>query len=111
MDRTPLKRCAATGSAAIDCQWMRANERLCLRRNAASSNEVIFFVLTTIHVRLVRATKPSNRLNERVEHRFEVNRRPADDLEHVASRGELVDRARELGLALAQFVEEARILD
>ena len=46
-----------------------------------------------------------------VEYRLELDRRAADDLEHVAGCGELVDRAGEFGGALAQLAQEARVLN
>ena len=49
--------------------------------------------------------------DQRVEHRLQLDGRATDDLEHVASRGELVNRTREFGLAVAQLFEESRILD
>src|SRR5262249_33886324 len=46
----------------------------------------------------------SSRFNERLQHRLEVKRRAADDLEHVGGGGLLLQR-------LAQLVEQTGILD
>src|SRR5262245_3650224 len=46
----------------------------------------------------------SSRFNERLQHRLEVKRRAADDLEHVGGGGLLLQR-------LAQLVEQAGILN
>ena len=43
-------------------------------------------------------------LDQRAEHRLQVERRSADDLEHVGGGGLLLQQ-------LAQFVEQPRILD
>src|SRR5262249_37978052 len=54
--------------------------------------------------RLVRLAQPRCRLDERLEHRLQIEGRAADDLEYVRGGGLLLQR-------LAQFVEQASILD
>ena len=44
------------------------------------------------------------RLDQRIEHRLQVEGRAADDLEHVGGGGLLLQR-------FAQLVEQARVLD
>ena len=46
-----------------------------------------------------------------VEHRLQLARRAGDDLEHVGGRGLLLQRLGEIVGALAQLVEQPRILD
>src|SRR5262249_49325247 len=53
---------------------------------------------------LVGIGKPSGGFDQRLEHRFEVEGRAADDLEHVGGGGLLLQR-------FAQLVEQPRILD
>ena len=48
--------------------------------------------------------QPRRRLEQRVEHRLEVEGRPADHLEHVRGRGLLLQR-------FTQLVEQPRVLD
>src|SRR5262249_1682898 len=50
------------------------------------------------HVRLAKAGR---RLDQRIEHHLQIERRAADDLEHVGCGGLLLQR-------FAQFIEEAR---
>src|SRR5262249_61161769 len=61
-------------------------------------------VARTPYASALRLAQPGSRLDQRVEHGLQVERRAADDLEHVGSRGLLLQR-------LAQLVEEARVLD
>ena len=44
------------------------------------------------HIRLVGAAEARHRLYQRIENRLEVDRRAADDLEHVGGRGLLLKR-------------------
>src|SRR6516164_6263661 len=90
---------------------MSVDERLCLLRKAARRDQMQHVVAPTEHIRLVGATQARRGFNQRIENRLEVDRRAADDLEHITSRGELINRTREFGLAVAQLVEQARILD
>ena len=54
--------------------------------------------------RHVRFAQPRRRLDQRVEHRLQIERRAADDLEHVGGGGLLLQR-------FAQFAEQPRVLD
>ena len=53
---------------------------------------------------LVCTAKPRGRLDKRVEHRLQIERRPADDLQHVGGGGLLLQ-------GFAQLVEQAGVLD
>jgi len=50
------------------------------------------------------AAEPDSRIQESVEHGLQIEGRAANDLEHVGSRGLLLER-------LAQLIQEARVLD
>ena len=52
----------------------------------------------------VRLAQPCGRLDQRVEHRLQIEGRAADDLEHVGGGGLLLQR-------FAQLVEQPRVLD
>jgi hypothetical protein len=52
----------------------------------------------------VSHTKASRRLDKRVKHGLQIERRATDDLEHVSGGGLLLQR-------VAQFVEQPRVLD
>ena len=53
------------------------------------------------HVRLAQSRR---RLDQRIEHRLQIEGRAADDLEHVGGGGLLLQR-------FAQLVEQAGVLD
>src|SRR5829696_8288938 len=61
--------------------------------------------------RSVRLAKSSCRFDERIENRLEIESRAADDLEHVGRGSLLLQRLAQVVGALAQFVEQARVLD
>ena len=46
-----------------------------------------------------------------LEHRLQVARRAGDDLQHLAGRGLLLQRLGQIIGALAQLVEQPRVLD
>ena len=48
--------------------------------------------LTTDDQGHLGVTKPDSGLNQRVEHRLQVEGRPADDFQHVAGRGLVFER-------------------
>ena len=58
-----------------------------------------------------RRRKGAWRFNERVEHRLQVERRAADDLQHVRRRGLVFEQFRQIVGALVQFVEQPDVLD
>src|SRR5262249_56637086 len=60
---------------------------------------------------LVRIAETSGGPDQRIEHALKIEGRSADDLEHVGGRGLLLQRLSEVVRALAQFVEQPRILD
>ena len=61
--------------------------------------------------RIIRFAQARHRLNEGIEHRLQVECRPADDLEHVGGDGLLLERFGQIGCALPQLVEESCVLD
>ena len=50
-------------------------------------------------------------LQHGLEHRLQFARRTGDDLQHLGGRGLLLQRLGEIVGALAQFVEQPRVLD
>ena len=49
--------------------------------------------------------------SDRVEHRLQIDRRAADDLEHVAGRGLVFERFVQFALARLLRLEQPRVLD
>src|SRR4029079_17170051 len=60
---------------------------------------------------LIRLAQLRSRLDKSVQHGLQIERRTADDLEHVGGCSLLLQRFGKIVGALAKFVEQARILD
>ena len=73
-------------------------------RKAVARDLPVMFAPLTVDRRYVRLAQPRRRLDQRVEHRLQIERRAADDLEHVGGGGLLLQR-------FAQLVEQAGVLD
>src|SRR5262245_37909894 len=82
-----------------------------IARKSEIRSEAIASALAAEYERLVRVTQPCRRLDQRVEHGLQIEGRAADDLEHIGGSGLLLERFGEVVSALAQLVEQARILD
>jgi hypothetical protein len=59
----------------------------------------------------LRSAQACGGFNQRVEHRLQVEGRAADDLEHIAGRGLVFERFLKIMGAVAQLVEQPRVLD
>src|SRR5215813_12290426 len=59
----------------------------------------------------VRVAEAHCRLDQCIEHRFQIERRAADYLEHVGGGGLLLQRLAELLRALLHVVEQPYVLD
>ncbi len=60
---------------------------------------------------LVGVTEPRRGLDERLQHGLQIERRAADDFQHVGGRGLLLQGFGQVVGSLAQFLEESRVLD
>ena len=58
----------------------------------------------------IGVAEPRGGLDERVEHRLQIEGRAADDLEHVAGRGLVFERLLRSPVRSRQFVEQPDIL-
>ena len=86
------------------CDWM--TPRICdvLRRKAVAGDEMVEPRPGKPDGHPVGLAKTRRRLDQRIEHRLQIEGRAADDLEHVGGGGLLLQR-------FAQLVEQARVLD
>src|SRR6516164_11008199 len=66
-------------------------------RAAVSRDGLIVRALLAMHCRHVGLAQPRRRFRQRVEHHLQIKSRTTDDLEHIGSRGLLLQR-------LAQFI-------
>src|SRR5262249_60710603 len=89
---------------------MRQDEALVLVGEAKRAHQVVKLTIASEYEGLGAFAQPSSRLDEGSEDGLQIAGGAADGAQHVGRCGELVDRARELRLALAQLFEEAGIL-
>src|SRR5262249_32377175 len=59
----------------------------------------------------VCVTKAASRFNKRLQHRFEIEGRAADDLEYVGGGGLLLEGLAQLLRARLHLLEQSRVLD
>ncbi|MGB9384063.1 MAG: hypothetical protein WCB50_04620, partial [Pseudolabrys sp.] len=69
------------------------------------------FALTEKHDAIAGITNARRVLQHRLEDRFKLAGRAADNLEHVSGRGLLLERFGQVARASLYFVEQAHILD
>ena len=77
--------------------WLAANVK---RRPRSRKIECMFGLAET-----------RRRLDDGVEHRLQLAGRAADDVEHVAGRGLVLERLRQLARARLHLLEQPRVLD
>src|SRR3974390_2663261 len=82
-----------------------------LRRKSTHRDHVIFVIAPPEHERLIGAAEAPHRFYQRVEHRLEVDRGVADDLEYVSGRGLLLQWLLEVAGARLHFIKQSHVLD
>ena len=60
---------------------------------------------------VIDPTNPRGALDDGVEDRLHVGRRAADDAEHLGGRRLMLQRLAQFRVALAEFLEQAHVLD
>ena len=60
---------------------------------------------------VIDPTNPGGALDDGIEHRLNVRGRAADDAEHLGCRGLMLQRLAQFRVALAEFLEQAHVLD
>ena len=60
---------------------------------------------------VINPANPRGALDDGVEHRLHVRRRAADDAEHLGRRRLMLQRLAQFRVALAEFLEQAHVLD
>ncbi len=74
-------------------------------------NDVVFFSVPQIHRAEIRTANACGILEHGLEDRLQVALRRRDDLQHFRRRGLLLQRFAQIVGALAQFLEQPRVLD
>src|SRR5262245_53314921 len=84
---------------------------LVFERKTMACSEAIDIALPPENECEVRLAKPLRRFNQRIEHCLQIEGRAADDLEHVGSRGLLLEGFGEIAGARLDLVEQPHVLD
>src|SRR5262249_60254670 len=82
-----------------------------LGRVTVSFREEEHPVLLPSYRRVVGAAKAASRFNERLQYRFEIEGRAADDLEHVGGSSLLPERLAQLLRLRLHLLEQPHVLD
>ena len=88
----------------------RANRGVC-GRHAMQRNIAECFAVVEIEHTELRFTKSHRALQHGVEDRFQFARRTGNRAEHLRGRGLLLKRPGKIVRALAQFIQQPRVLD
>ncbi len=97
--------------AASRRQALALGVRQPIGREIVVSGVVVAFRLLPSDCGHIRLAKLRGRLGQRIEHRLQIERRAADDFQHVRRRRLLLQRLAQFGGARLHLVEQADILD
>src|SRR5262245_20585977 len=89
---------------SVNSSWVTGDELGVFRRHPVARFEVEDLAPWSAYGHHVGLAQPGGGLDQRVEHGFEIERRAADDLEHIGGGGLLLE-------GLAEFVEQPGVLD
>ena len=78
---------------------------------AVAGGELIAHPFATEDERVIGLAQPRRRLDQRIQHRLQVECRAADHLEHVGGGGLLLQRLAEIVGARLHLVEQSHVLD
>ena len=84
---------------------------LSLRREGYGGGDAVHPAIAAVDRPVAGVAEPSGRFGECVEHWLQIEGRTADDLQHVARCGLVFERFLKVGGAVAQLVQQPRVLD
>ena len=111
LNRAPLDHGAAGDGAAVDGQRVVLKEIDIGLGIADGGSRAVLVAHTTHDEGHVGVAEQRRSVDERIEHRLQVEGRAADGLEHVADRGLLLQRFAQLFGACLHLVEQSDVLD
>ena len=106
MNDFAFKQDAPGYRSTVDSSWVTCEELGVFTGEPVGRFDVESFALRSTYGNRVRLAKARRRLDQCVEHRLQIERRAADDLEHVGGGGLLLqadDRARRSSLSSRVF--------
>jgi hypothetical protein len=111
LDRTALQCDPSGDRAPRDREWVLAEKLDLLRRGAAARRQVEALAPSRHDEDVLGLAEALRRFGDGVQHRLNVRWRAADDVEHVARRGLVLERFLQLGGPRLYFLKEADIVD
>ncbi len=83
---------------------------LIFERLVVSCGPTVFAVLVAIEAGMIGAAQPRGRIHDSLQDRIQVKSRTADNLQHFADRCLISEQFLQVARAVAQFVEQPRVL-
>ncbi len=111
VDHLLCQRNAAEAAARSRMEQLVLADVRIARRRVKHGDGPKCVVVTKKHIAEIRSADTGCVLQHGLENRLKIAGRAADDLEHVGGGGLLLQRFRKIVGALAQFVEQPRVLD
>ena len=111
MDRLALQQRTSNDASPLRCAHERREVIFLYVSKSVACRQAIAVIHGTKNRPLVRVAQAGRRFHEGIEHGLQIERRAADDLEHVGCRGLLLKRLAQIVGALAQLLEQSRVLD
>src|SRR5262249_45986733 len=111
VDRAAFESGAACSAVPPGLDRMVGHPRLELRRRARVRNHAEDLAIEAVNESEPRVAKAHRTLGYGLKYRPQIESRAADDLEQIGGRGLLLQGFGEICRALAQLVEQARVLD
>jgi hypothetical protein len=111
LNRDARCRGASRRAAAVDRKWVRLCKRLKLRRETVIGRHAKLAFLSQKNQAPLGLAQRGRGLDQCREHRVKIERRAADDLEHVGGRGLLLQRFTQVLRARLNLLEQPHILD
>ncbi len=111
VDRLPVQQYAPDGRVAARRERKPAHECVEVGFVTKGRRRPVCLVIADDDMGRVRRTQPRGGFDQRVQNRLEVERRPADHLQHVARGGLILERLCQIVGASADLVQQAGVLD
>src|SRR5262249_16173290 len=90
LDDPLFERNTADDRSAPRCEWMALQERVKFRRETCNRRRTVLSVFPAGYQNHFGVAKTGGRRNHAIERQFQVERRSADDVEHLGGRGLIV---------------------
>src|ERR1700730_2124800 len=111
MERSAFERGAGSNAERAGANWISLHKVLVFMRSVKGPRSPQQLAVETEDIGSISPTQPNRALGHGLKDRLKIERRAADDLKHVGCGCLLLQSLRKVGGALAQFIEQSRVLD